>query len=366
VRGPFSCPDGASFALPVSRLPAGFVLLLAVTGWFARRIMEPSSAYETGQAVGRSILIGLVAFALLGGGLVFVITMIKATTSKTRGWIIGAMVSGVVALRGLLGAVGLAASGLGKAIQANKSEGDRKNRLATEDGRYRIEVPKSWKEMPELNEAAGIVAGNGFREQYVLVIENLKSDFVGDLPSFEQLTSDSLKESLENSEVSEPESRKVGAYPALHRRVVGTTEKIRVVYQISSIETADAFYQVMMWTIPSREAAALPVFREVADSFKAEAGPPDENPAAASLTGDDTRSRVVRIIVGQLGINPSKVTPTSRFTEDLGTDSLDIVELIMAVEEDFGVAIPDETAANLKTVGDLVRWIDAQAGKVEK
>ena len=68
---------------------------LAETGWFARRIMEPSSAYETGQAVGRSILIGLVAFALLGGGLVFVVTMIKATTSKTRGWIIGAMVSGV-------------------------------------------------------------------------------------------------------------------------------------------------------------------------------------------------------------------------------------------------------------------------------
>ncbi|PAW64618.1 MAG: acyl carrier protein [Verrucomicrobiia bacterium Tous-C4TDCM] len=121
-----------------------------------------------------------------------------------------------------------------------------------------------------------------------------------------------------------------------------------------------------MWTIPSRESAALPVFREVVDSFKAEAGPPDENPAAASPTGDDARSRVVRIIVGQLGINPSKVTPTSRFTEDLGTDSLDIVELIMAVEEDFGVAIPNETAANLKTVGDLVRWIDAQAGKVEK
>ena len=312
------------------------------------------------------MLIGLVAFALLGGGLVFVITMIKATTSKTRGWIIGAMVSGVVALLGLLGAVGLLANSLGKVIHASKSEVGRNSRLTSEDGRYRIEVPKSWKEMPELNEAAGIIAGNAFREQYVLVIENLKSDFVGDLQSFEQLTGNSLKESLENSEVSEPESRKVGAYPALHRRVVGTTEKIRVVYQISSVETADAFYQVMMWTIPSRESAAQPVFREVVDSFSAEAGPPDESPGAASPAGDDTRLRVVRIIVGQLGISPSKVTPTSRFTEDLGTDSLDIVELVMAVEEDFGVAIPDETAANLKTVGDLVRWIDAHAAKVER
>ncbi len=328
--------------------------------------MEPTAAYEAGQSFGRSILIGLIAFALLGGGLVFVITMIKATTSKSRGWITGAVVSGVVALVGLLGAVGLAASSLGKAIQANKSEGDRKNRLASDDGRYRLEVPKSWKEMPELNDAAGIVAGNAFREQYVLVIENSKADFVGSLEDFDQLTSEGLGENLENPEISKPENRKVGAFPALHRRVLGTSDKIRVVYQISSVETADAFYQVMMWTIPSREAAALPVFREVVDSFSAKAGPPEENPAAGSLTGDDTRSRVVRIIVGQLGISPAKVTLASRFTEDLGTDSLDIVELVMAVEEDFEVAVPDETAANLKTVGDLVRWIDAQAGKVEK
>lgn len=328
--------------------------------------MEPTSAYETGQAVGRYFAIAVVAVALLGGGLFFVISMVKATTRKTRGWIISVVVSGVVALCGLLGAVGLAASSLGKAIQASKSDGERKSKLASDDGRYRIEVPKSWKEMPELNEAAGIVAGNAFREQYVLVIENPKSDFVGNLEEFEQLTSDGLEENLKNPEVSEPENRKVGAYPALHRRVAGTTDNIRVVYQISSVETADAFYQVMMWTIPSRESIALPVFREVVDSFSAKSGPPDENPDTALPTGDDTRSRVVRIIVEQLGISPSKVTPTSRFIEDLGADSLDTVELVMAVEEDFEVGIPDETAAGLKTVGDLVNWIDAQAGKVEE
>ena len=161
--------------------------------------MEPTSAYETGQAVGRSIIIAVVAAALLGGGLFFVISMIKAATRKTRGWIIGAVVSGVVALCGLLGAVGLAASSLGKAIQSSKSESERKSKLASDDGRYRIEVPKSWKEMPELNEAAGIVAGNAFREQYVLVIENAKSDFVGNLEEFEQLTSDGLKENLKKA-----------------------------------------------------------------------------------------------------------------------------------------------------------------------
>lgn len=328
--------------------------------------MEPTSAYETGQAVGRSLVIALVAVALLGGGLFFVISIIKASTRKTRGWIISVVVSGVVALCGLLGAVGLAASSLGKAIQSGKSETERKSKLASDDGRYRIEVPKSWKEMPELNEAAGIIAGNTFREQYVLVIENSKSDFVGNLEEFEQLTIDGLEENLKNPEVSEPENRKVGVYPAFHRRVVGTTDNLRVVYQISSVETADAFYQVMMWTIPSRETPALPVFREVVDSFSAKAGPPDENPSAALPTGDDTRSRVVRILVEQLGISPSKVTLASRFAEDLGADSLDTVELVMAVEEDFEVGIPDETAAGLKTVGDLVNWIDAQAGKVEE
>ena len=339
---------------------------LVVTGWLPRRDMEPSSAYETGQAVGRALAIAFVAVAFLGGGLFFVISMIKATTRKTRGWIISAVASGVVALCGLLGAVSLAASSLGKAIQSGASEGARKIKLASDDGRYRIEVPKSWKEMPELNEAAGIVAGNVFREQYVLVIENAKSDFVGDLASFDKLTSDGLRENLKDPEISEPEKRKVGAYPALHRRVVGTSDNIRVVYQISSVESADSFYQVMMWTTPTRETGALPVFREVIDSFSTKAGPPEENPAATLPTGNDTRSRVVKIVVELLGISPSKVTPASRFSEDLGADSLDIVELVMAVEEDFEVEIPDETAADFKTVGDVVRWIDARKAKVEK
>jgi len=328
--------------------------------------MEPASAYEAGQTVGRSLAIALVAVALLGGGVFFVISIIKASTRKTRGWIISVVVSGLVALCGLLGAVSLAASSLGKAIQSARPANERKSRLASDDGRYRIEVPASWKKMPELNEAAGIIAGHAFREQYVLVIENLKSDFVGNLEEFDQLTSDGLKENLKNPEVSGPENRKVGAYPAFHRRVVGTSDNVRVVYHISSVETADAFYQVMMWTIPPRESLALPVFRGVVDSFSAKAGPPDENPDTALPTGDDTRSRVVRIIVEQLGISPSKVTMTSRFVEDLGADSLDTVELVMAVEEDFEVGIPDETAAGLLTVGDLVKWIDAQAGKVEK
>jgi hypothetical protein len=233
--------------------------------------METSPAYEAGQNLGQSFLTVLVVVALLGGGIFFVIAMVKATTAKSRGWIIGVVVSGLVALCGLLGAAGLAARSLGKVIQSNKAAAERKIRLVSDDGRYRIEVPGTWKSMRELNEEAGIAAGNAIREQYVLVIENPKSDYVGDLDSFDELTVELISDNLEKPELSDSEDRPVGSYPARHRRLVGTTENVRIVYQLASIETDDAFYQLMMWTVPSREAASKEVFREVVDSFTAKA-----------------------------------------------------------------------------------------------
>ena len=67
--------------------------------------------------------------------------------------------------------------------------------------------------------------------------------------------------------------------------------------------------------------------------------------------------KVKSIIVEQLGVEADEVTPTASFTEDLGADSLDIVELVMAFEEEFGIEIPDEDAEKLQTVGDAVNYI---------
>ena len=64
------------------------------------------------------------------------------------------------------------------------------------------------------------------------------------------------------------------------------------------------------------------------------------------------------IIVEQLGVNPEQVAPNARFIEDLGADSLDTVELVMAFEEEFGVEVPDEEAEKLLTVGDVVRYVE--------
>jgi acyl carrier protein len=73
--------------------------------------------------------------------------------------------------------------------------------------------------------------------------------------------------------------------------------------------------------------------------------------------------RVKEIIVEQLGVNPDQVTPEAKFIEDLGADSLDTVELVMAFEEEFGAEIPDEDAEKLQTVGDVIKYIEERGDK---
>ena len=68
--------------------------------------------------------------------------------------------------------------------------------------------------------------------------------------------------------------------------------------------------------------------------------------------------KVKDIIVEQLGVNPEQVTENASFIEDLGADSLDTVELVMAFEEEFGVEVPDEDAEKLQSVGDVVKYIE--------
>jgi acyl carrier protein len=73
--------------------------------------------------------------------------------------------------------------------------------------------------------------------------------------------------------------------------------------------------------------------------------------------------RVKKIIVEQLGANADEVAPESAFVDDLGADSLDTVELVMAFEEEFDIEIPDEDAEKIATVGDAIRYIDEHAKK---
>ena len=75
----------------------------------------------------------------------------------------------------------------------------------------------------------------------------------------------------------------------------------------------------------------------------------------------DIGDRVKKIVVEHLGVEESKVTPEASFIDDLGADSLDTVELVMAFEEEFGIEIPDDAAESIVTVGDAVKYIDKSA-----
>ena len=77
----------------------------------------------------------------------------------------------------------------------------------------------------------------------------------------------------------------------------------------------------------------------------------------------DIGERVKKIIVEHLGIEPDKVTENASFIDDLGADSLDTVELVMAFEKEFDIDIPDEEAEKLRTVGDAMKYLHDKMGK---
>jgi len=77
----------------------------------------------------------------------------------------------------------------------------------------------------------------------------------------------------------------------------------------------------------------------------------------------DVESKVREIIINKLGVEESQITPSASFINDLGADSLDTVELVMALEEEFGHEIPDEQAEKLQSVGDVIKYIEDQQQK---
>jgi acyl carrier protein len=75
---------------------------------------------------------------------------------------------------------------------------------------------------------------------------------------------------------------------------------------------------------------------------------------------ENAGDKVKEIIVEQLGVNEADVVDSASFVDDLGADSLDTVELVMAFEEEFGIEIPDEDAEGIQTVGDAVKYVETK------
>jgi acyl carrier protein len=78
------------------------------------------------------------------------------------------------------------------------------------------------------------------------------------------------------------------------------------------------------------------------------------------MAGSDVEAKVREIVCEQLGVTPEEVSPGAAFIEDLGADSLDIVELVMALEEEYDLEISDEDAEKIRTVGDVVAFIESR------
>jgi len=108
--------------------------------------------------------------------------------------------------------------------------------------------------------------------------------------------------------------------------------------------------QPLSWLIPGNDPSYHPPAVRVA---RIRVPPGRGNSEMASI-----EDKVKAIIVEQLGISEDEVKPEASFIDDLGADSLDIVELVMAMEEEFEIEIPDEEAENIKTVGDATKYIN--------
>ena len=80
----------------------------------------------------------------------------------------------------------------------------------------------------------------------------------------------------------------------------------------------------------------------------------------AELTKDEIREKIKKIVVENLGVSEDQVTDDAQFSQDLGADSLDQVELVMSLEEEFGAEIRDEDADKLNTVGDAIAYIESR------
>jgi acyl carrier protein len=103
---------------------------------------------------------------------------------------------------------------------------------------------------------------------------------------------------------------------------------------------------------------------ELSPGLRPHAAAPDSATSSNSriYTMSDIADRVKKIVVDHLGVEPEKVTPNANFIDDLGADSLDTVELVMAFEEEFNVEIPDDAAETIQTVGDAIKFLEKNAG----
>lgn len=321
--------------------------------------LASTAASGAGTGFGTVVALVLTALVMIGGGVWFVIAVMRVCRGSSGKWIAAMILAAVLTGVGALGVIGTL---VGVVVSGRWSPGGTaKREVRGAGGRVRIEVPSSWRPMSEqLDFEPLYFGGHALQERYVMVIEDPKADFDGTLEQFEEVVLSGITENLSDPEIGAAEEGWVGELPARFRRIEGGMDDLDLVYHAAYIESEASFFQVMTWTMPSREAAALPVFKEVIASFRDSAGPPQPKAPQAAGTATDVSSRVVAITSELLGIEAERIHRGSHFVEDLGADSLDVVELVMSFEDAFGTTIADEDAARLRTVGEVIDFFQSE------
>jgi acyl carrier protein len=118
---------------------------------------------------------------------------------------------------------------------------------------------------------------------------------------------------------------------------------------------------------PEVNAKSDNAIRNKASTIKDNAVPPAsalvKEASAGATTSSSVEERVIDIVCENLGVNKEQVTRQTAFIEDIGADSLDIVELVMELEEEFEITIPDDQAEQIKTVGEAIDYIEREQAK---
>lgn len=233
-------------------------------------------AYETGEMFGRILVSAIILFLAVGGVAFCIFSIRKAMKGGGGGWIAGAIVSGFVAVVGAFAMLGLVVSMVATPMIKSAAAGNADTVLTSEDGTLSLTIPGNWKKSGSFSEGAEISAEGPLQMVCAMLMRDLKEDFAGNLSEFDELTVSTMEEALKGVKVSDAEHRQIDGYPAIYRRITGQADNLNIVYHRLSVETADSFLQMLVWTTPSREASERATMTRVMESFKCVAGPPQQ------------------------------------------------------------------------------------------
>lgn len=220
--------------------------------------------------VGDFGIIIMSVFLFLGISIFFLIALIQAFNKKSKTWRVLTFVSAglLIVTGGLLiwDVFTFTSNLLGNQDDSQKIPA---NRIITSiDSLCQLQIPKHWSLLNDLHEDATMQAGNLKREEYLIILTDLKIDFGGTLQEHVALTIGSMLENIEGAKAGVPEELIINGYSAIKNRIDGTVDFTKIVYIIHTIEGQSAFYQVLMWTLPSKENQAIQVFEEVISTFR--------------------------------------------------------------------------------------------------